>query len=189
MPDKIIATSKRHLRDLIDHELNVQGKNCDLNHIDVSLITDMKNIFSGLIFNGNVSEWDVSNVTDMTGMFSYTSFNGDLSKWNVSKVKSMSFMFRYCDFNRNISNWNVASLETMASMFRESNFEQDISKWKPYKLKSSADAFNVCKAPEPYWLKYKDAEERNKAIEVYSLHRELNEDLKVNDNRKKNVKI
>ena len=54
----------------------------------------MSNLFSGLDFNGDVSEWDVSNVTDMKVMFyKCKSFNQNISKWNVSNVTNMASMF------------------------------------------------------------------------------------------------
>ena len=63
----------------------------EINSWDVSLITDMSNLFSEKSnFNDDISNWDVSNVTDMNGMFfEASSFSGDLSSWDVSNVTSM----------------------------------------------------------------------------------------------------
>jgi len=72
--NKIIAKDKEHLKDLINQEMEKNGPNCDLNHIDVSSVTNMNN------------------------MFLYTQFNGDISKWNVSNVTNMRFMFNSNDF-------------------------------------------------------------------------------------------
>ena len=86
-------TNKDELKQIIEDRVFKEGPNCDLNDIDVSLITDMSEVFSESKFNGNISEWDVSNVVDMSDMFCESSFNGDISRWNVSKVEDMSGMF------------------------------------------------------------------------------------------------
>ena len=57
----------------------------------------MSKLFSGIDFNGDISQWDVSNVENMECMFdNCKSFNQDISSWDVSKVTNMSFMFKNC---------------------------------------------------------------------------------------------
>ena len=99
--------TKEELRQLIKDLLSERGKNADLNDIDVSEITNMSNLFTGIdIDNIDISEWDVSNVTSMYDMFyGCKKFNSDLSKWDVSKVTDMEFMFADCDSLENIPNW------------------------------------------------------------------------------------
>jgi len=72
------------------------GGEDELNEVDTSLITDMRNMFNyyhykamfGVDINSiwenpnvDISEWDLSNVTDMNRMFHSSKFDGDLSKW------------------------------------------------------------------------------------------------------------
>ena len=92
MEKTIIATNET-IKEIVKSEIESLGNNADLNHIDVSQVTDMSYLFEESEFNGDISNWDVSNVTDMEGMFWDSKFNGDISNWDVSSVKSMSYMF------------------------------------------------------------------------------------------------
>ena len=104
----------------------------EINTWDVSLITDMSELFLYSLFNDNIGNWDVSSVTNMDQMFrGATSFNQDLSSWDVSSVTNMSSMFKSApNFNGDISNWDVSSVTNMSSMFNSAtNFNGDISMW------------------------------------------------------------
>ena len=96
--NELVAKDKEHLKDLIQEEMKKNGPNCDLNHIDVSNVTNMSYMFWNSQFNGDISKWNVSNVTNMYCMFWLSKFNGDISKWNVSNVICMDFMFNSMDF-------------------------------------------------------------------------------------------
>ena len=86
-------TTKGELRDIIEDRISKEGLNCDLNDIDVSLITNMSKLFFMSDFNGDISGWNVHNVENMWFMFGSSKFNGNISKWDVSKVKNMEYMF------------------------------------------------------------------------------------------------
>ena len=81
------------LIDVIKAYIKSAGPECSLNWIDVSDINRMFEVFSGFVFNGDISKWDVKNVTDMRYMFKNSKFNSNISKWDVSKVKNMNSMF------------------------------------------------------------------------------------------------
>ena len=92
----------------------------EINTWDVSLITDMSNLFENkTTFTSNISSWNTSNVTDMRFMFHRAStYDKNMDSWDLSSVTSMAGMFREASsFNQNISNWDVSNVTDMSYVF------------------------------------------------------------------------
>ena len=79
----LFPKTTEELRKIIKAEISKNGNDCSLNHINVSKIIDMSELFYKSKFNGDISKWDVSNVKYMDGMFAESKFNGDISNWDV----------------------------------------------------------------------------------------------------------
>ena len=51
--EPIVAKNKEHLKELIKSHIENYGETCDLNHIDVSEVTNMNYVFAYSRFNGD----------------------------------------------------------------------------------------------------------------------------------------
>lgn len=130
--------TKEELMSLIDGLVDKTNSNqIDLNHIDVSYINDMSDLFSIrrnkklLDVNFLVENWNVSNVENMNRMFyGCECFNSDISNWDVSKVKSMNYMFYGCrNFEAILDKWDTHNVKDMYNMFKDTKIEKHTPSW------------------------------------------------------------
>lgn len=115
----MIKATDENIRILI-HQRIIKNPKADLNDLDVSGVTDMSNLFSFAVFNGDISKWDTSKVIDMSCMFMYCDFCGDISKWNVKGVLNMMRMFE---------RFFIMDVTIEREMYGGHIFHQDLSKW------------------------------------------------------------
>ena len=127
----IKVSSREQLIDIIQERIDKYGNDCDLNDLDISLVTHLNYLFYLFPeFNGNISNWNTSNVLDFSFMFYKCKFNQDISNWKFNKAIYMNNMFEDSKFNQDISNWKFSKkLATTQEMFLNSEFDQDISNW------------------------------------------------------------
>ena len=164
---KIKATDET-IEQIVKDELKRLGNDTDLNHIDVSEVTNMYNLFRcddyGKLWpnvknlNPDISQWNVRKVEIMKFMFAFNeNFNQDISGWNVSNVKDMDRMFYAAKkFNQDLSQWDVSNVKSMMFMFGYcENFNQDLSKWNIRGVKNAYQMFHNCPIEEKYKPNFK----------------------------------
>jgi hypothetical protein len=139
-PRRIQATNDT-LKNIVRAQIEKYGNHADLNHIDVSKVTDFSELFNNSAFNGDISQWNVAHARNMDRMFYRSRFNGDISQWNVSALSSSASMFENSAFNGDISQWKPTSLFDARRMFKNSAFEGDVGRWKCSKLKLMREMF------------------------------------------------
>lgn len=128
--------NRENLIRYIEAEMSVHGTEVDLNHLDVSGITDFSGVFSSnrARFNGDISKWNTENAIDMYRMFYESDFNGDISKWNIKNLKRSTGMFESSAFDQDLPNWDTGQLKEAHYMFFCSCFSKDVSSWNLSRL-------------------------------------------------------
>lgn len=125
----IVATSPEHLRALVIEAIAEHGPACDLNHLDVSGLTNMAGIFQDLPFNGDISGWDTGRVENMACLFQDSAFAGDISQWNTSSLRNTTRMFKNSVFNGDLQAWNMRKCRSLIGMFQNAAFDGSIESW------------------------------------------------------------
>ena len=143
--EKRIVVDDGNVYNIVRDEIKRLGNEADLNHIDVSGVTDVSHLFSYSYFNGDISKWDVSNVKSMYSMFSNSKFNQDISNWDVSNVVTMWIIFYKSQFNQDISKWNInlKKLKEKPDYFNKNNNKFIKSLFKAYVYKNKNDIDNL----------------------------------------------
>ena len=118
---KAKAENREHLKMLISDAIEIFGPECCLNDIDVSDVTDMRELFLDSEFNGDISGWNVINVTNMERMFYGSKFKGNLSKWKLT-IEAYVSLTRNHEFEQD----KMPSIKTYIA--DDQNFESLISK-------------------------------------------------------------
>lgn len=116
------------------NEYKTNGKDADLNFIDVSDIEDMSHLFINIDnMEMDISEWDVRNVRNFDCMFAGSGIATDLSMWEFDNAATMNGMFRQTMFTDSAQNslkhWTVGKVRMMSGMFANSNFNGEIGGW------------------------------------------------------------
>jgi hypothetical protein len=132
----LFPKNQPELEQMIKDEIQKNGIRCSLNHIDVSKVKSMINLFNeggrGIRFNGDISEWDVSNVVYMNNMFANSIFNGDISEWDVSNVEDASGMFSDSKFDGDLSKWKFKKIKSVYYIFHNSALQKRVHKLQQY---------------------------------------------------------
>lgn len=117
--------NKAELQSIIEDELERQGPDADLNHIDTEEITDMSLLFCNpyiSVRDIKIDQWNTKNVTNMSCMFAFrTEFNCDLSSWNTANVKDMSNMFDLCCSLEKLPEWYKGNQLVLPGLIKSHN--------------------------------------------------------------------
>lgn len=149
----ISVANHTQLFDVVHAIIKKEGPHCDLNHIDVSCVTELWGLFAGSSFDGNVSRWDVSRVTNFANVFAKCPFSGDVSKWDTHSALTMKQMFHSNKhFQGDLGGWDVSNVHDFSGMFANAEFCGDLSAWRLHPVAVWSSMFSVEKLkamPQP----------------------------------------
>ena len=117
--DKVVPENIEYWFDSLTNLTTIEN----MNNLDTSNVTDMREMFSGCsgLTNIDVTNLDTSNVTDMSGMFDGCGglMSIDLSNLDTGNVIDMSSMFHNCISltNIDVSGFDVGKVKNMKYMF------------------------------------------------------------------------
>ncbi|MGN1026830.1 MAG: BspA family leucine-rich repeat surface protein [Faecousia sp.] len=147
-------------------------KSADVEVFDTSNVTNMKNMFALIEYDGyvrgfaeykvehsnlqflDVSGWNTSSVCDMSGMFTgcKTLEQLDVSAWDLSSVTDLGGTFAGCEKLEylDVSNWNLSAVTNMWGTFCNcySLKTLDVSNWDTSKVTSMMRLFSFCQTLE-----------------------------------------
>lgn len=152
---RLRPTKWLELKTIVKQEIEQQGPDANLNHIDVSAITNMSSLFFGMnIRNIKIDEWNVSNVENIRNMFSgCREFIGrGLENRNVSNVNDMAYTFFDCNvLDCDLSDWDTSNVTDMSVMFYNCrNFNCDLSSWDVSNILDRNNMFTHCPITESH---------------------------------------
>lgn len=137
---------------------NVPLTGLDLNHWDVSNVTDFNEAFAGLdkLKSLNIDSWNCQSATDLGGLcfFNKTLTNDQfqyiVDKFNGAKVDNLHSTFSYCtNFEAvDMSRINTSNLTEISRTFEHTSVRDvadlHIENWDTSKVVSTQDMFNDC---------------------------------------------
>lgn len=153
---KIIEANDECIFSIVKSEIQRLGHAANLNHIDVSGVTQMSKLFASKeykarrdvddFFTGDIGQWSAMNSLSKSTISQWTNsininLNNKSSNWNIENVQSIDSIFHgwhkeaalacvdMSEFNGDISGWKVFNVENAKGMFAGSKFNNDLSEW------------------------------------------------------------
>ena len=85
-----VVGNKGQIMKIVEEQITILGSEADLNHLDVSEVTNMASLFEWSDFNGDISKWDVSNVTEKVQEYIVKPRMPPSDRWsNTAEAKSI----------------------------------------------------------------------------------------------------